>query len=241
MQLFYFKDYDPHKLPYRIEKEESRHIIKSLRKQSGDTILFTDGRGGLYEGVLAVRSQQRAEIESAFAKANNNTPHPYHLHIAIAPTKSNDRYEWFLEKATEMGVNQITPIRCDHSERKKIRLDRYQKIIASAMKQSNQLFMPQLNELTDLSEFLSYSNGSCKLIAHCENGRENGLIEAIMGQKNITLLIGPEGDFSSEEIQMALDNDFKPVRLGANRLRTETAGVYAAAVLNAQHDRTTDK
>ena len=149
------------------------------------------------------------------------------MHLAVAPTKMNDRYEWFLEKATEIGISEITPIICDHSERKVVKTDRFDKIILAAMKQSNQLFLPKLNEPIALKDFLKKEFNSTKYIAHCEETSKKTLKESIKPSTDIVMLIGPEGDFSEKEIKLALENNYIPVSLGNTRLRTETAAMVA--------------
>ena len=139
----------------------------------------------------------------------------------------NDRYEWFLEKATEIGVSEITPIICDHSERKTIKTDRFDKIIQSAMKQSNQFYLPKLNNSVSFKDFIKTTNSDIKLIAHCEETNKTSLAAIVKPNQNITILIGPEGDFSEKEIKLALENNYLPVTLGNTRLRTETAAIVA--------------
>ena len=149
------------------------------------------------------------------------------MHLAVSPTKMNDRYEWFLEKATEIGITEITPLLCDHSERKQIKTDRFDKILLSAMKQSNQYFLPKLNEPMAFKEFIKLKREGLSLIAHCEETNKKSLKNTLKPNQNVTILIGPEGDFSSKEIQTALENQYIPVTLGNTRLRTETAAIVA--------------
>jgi 16S rRNA (uracil1498-N3)-methyltransferase len=156
------------------------------------------------------------------------SPEPkFRLHLAVAPTKMNDRFEWFLEKATEIGIQEITPIICDRSERKVINLERFEKIVLSAMKQSNEMFLPKLNDAVSFKEFIKQKNQGLQFIAHCEETDKKSLKESLQPNENVTLLIGPEGDFSEKEIALALENNYKPVTLGNTRLRTETAAVVA--------------
>ena len=146
---------------------------------------------------------------------------------AVAPTKMNERYEWFLEKATEIGIQEITPIICEHSERKVIKTDRFQKIIESAMKQSLHYYLPKLNEPISLKELLKKEIDGQKFIAHCEETDKESLKNELKPNEDVTILIGPEGDFSVKEIQLAIENNFIPVSLGNTRLRTETASIVA--------------
>ncbi|GAK94465.1 ribosomal RNA small subunit methyltransferase E [Nonlabens ulvanivorans] len=230
MQLFYNSQLDTESTSFTLDREESKHVFKVLRKKIGDNINLTDGKGNLYHGTINHITSNRCDLDIAFAEAY--PPLPYQLHIAIAPTKMNDRMEWFLEKATEMGITRITPILCQHSERQKINLDRFDRIIVSAMKQSLQFHKPKLDELMNYEEFINLNLSSHKFIAHCEDGNKNHLKQLISTNQSVTVLIGPEGDFTPQEIELALKNNFKPVSLGATRLRTETAGVYTAAALN---------
>ena len=158
----------------------------------------------------------------------DKAPSPnFKLHLAVAPTKMNDRYEWFLEKATEIGIHEITPIICDRSERKVINKERFEKILLSAMKQSNELFLPKLNPAISFKEFVKQKNKGLQLIAHCEETDKKTLKSILQSNTDVTVLIGPEGDFSEKEITLALDQNYVPVSLGNTRLRTETAAVVA--------------
>jgi 16S rRNA (uracil1498-N3)-methyltransferase len=151
----------------------------------------------------------------------------FHLHLAVAPTKMNDRFEWFLEKATEIGIQEITPVFCERSERKVINLERFEKIILSAMKQSNETYLPKLNQAVSFKDFIKQKKEGLQLIAHCEETDKRSLKEILKPNEDITMLIGPEGDFSEKEIALALENNFNPVTLGNTRLRTETAAIVA--------------
>ena len=154
-------------------------------------------------------------------------PTDYQLHLAVAPTKMNDRYEWFLEKATEIGITSITPIFCDHSERKNVKLDRFEKILQSAMKQSLHLYLPTLNQPMSFKDYINQDFSGDLFIAHCEETDKKSLKNEIKPNTEITILIGPEGDFSVNEIETAIKNKFIPVTLGNTRLRTETAAIVA--------------
>lgn len=233
MQLFYFENITQDTTVLQLDKEQARHMTKALRKKVGDTVQITDGAGNLFNGTLNLVTSNKCNIDLAFAKAYpQQSPR---LHVAIAPTKMNDRMEWFLEKATEMGIASITPLLCDHSERKKINLERYKKIIVSAMQQSNQFYLPQIKDLTAFNEFLKnpVTDKGVRCIAHCEETDKKLLTQAINNNQDLTIIIGPEGDLSSREIEKAINAGFLPVSLGTKRLRTETAGVYAAAVFNS--------
>ncbi|RKR11901.1 16S rRNA (uracil1498-N3)-methyltransferase [Flavobacterium sp. 90] len=225
MQLFYNPDIDETTETFFFDKEESRHIIKVLRKKDSDILHVTNGLGLLFETEITLASDNKCIVEVLSIK---KSPEPkYRLHLAVAPTKMNDRFEWFLEKATEIGIQEITPIICDRSERKVINLERFEKIILSAMKQSNETYLPKLNEAISFKEFIKQQNEGLQLIAHCEETDKKSLKEVLKPNENVTLLIGPEGDFSEKEIALALENNFQPVMLGNTRLRTETAAVVA--------------
>lgn len=225
MQLFYTPTLTPEATSFTFDREESKHIIKVLRKKEGDSIHVTNGLGNLFETVITIASDSKCTV--SIQKVHTATPNKTHLHLAVAPTKMNERYEWFLEKATEIGISEITPILCDNSERTVVKVDRMEKILVSAMKQSNQYFLPKLNEPIRFQKFIDQAYSGQKFIAHCEETNKKSLKEALVKNQNVLVLIGPEGDFSVKEIEMALSNNFIPVTLGATRLRTETAAVVA--------------
>ncbi|RZJ53144.1 MAG: 16S rRNA (uracil(1498)-N(3))-methyltransferase [Flavobacterium sp.] len=225
MQLFYNPNIDETTESFSFDKEESRHIIKVLRKKDSDILHVTNGSGLLFETEITLASDNKCTVKIlSVTKADQPK---FHLHLVVAPTKMNDRYEWFLEKATEIGVQEITPVFCDRSERKAINPERFEKIILSAMKQSNETFLPKLNPAISFKEFIKQKNEGLNLIAHCEETDKKSLKEVLKPNENITILIGPEGDFSDKEIALALENNFKPVTLGNTRLRTETAAIVA--------------
>lgn len=225
MQLFFNPNIDEKTESFSFDREESRHIIKVLRKKDSDILLVTNGSGLLFETQITLASDNKCTVEVLSVK-NAEKP-KYRLHLAVAPTKMNDRFEWFLEKATEIGIQEITPIFCDRSERKVINRDRFEKIILSAMKQCNETFLPKLNDAISFKEFIKQQNEGLQLIAHCEETDKKSLKEVLKPNEDVTILIGPEGDFSEKEIALALENNYKPVTLGNTRLRTETAAVVA--------------
>jgi 16S rRNA (uracil1498-N3)-methyltransferase len=225
MQLFYFSEVKSQDKQFFFDKEESKHIIKVLRKKSGDILHVTNGLGFLFKTEIISESPTKCEVK-VIEETFYERPH-FHLHMAVAPTKMNDRYEWFLEKATEIGVQEITPIICDHSERTVIKIERFMKVLLSAMKQSNQFYLPKLNEPRPFSQFIKNDFNGQKMIAHCEETLKNPLKYALNTEESALILIGPEGDFSNTEIKKALDSDFKPISLGSTRLRTETAAIVA--------------
>ncbi|WP_306350214.1 16S rRNA (uracil(1498)-N(3))-methyltransferase [Flavobacterium sp. '19STA2R22 D10 B1'] len=225
MQLFYNPEINSEIKSFSFDKEESKHIVKVLRKNEGDTLYVTNGLGYLFTTEIILASDRKCTV-NIISSALQDRP-SYTLHLAVAPTKMNDRYEWFLEKATEMGIQEITPILCDHSERKFIKTDRFDKIIQSAMKQSLQCYLPILNPPISFNEFIAQKREGLLCIAHCEETNKKTLKDTITPNTDITILIGPEGDFSEKEITKALASDYIPVSLGNTRLRTETAAVVA--------------
>lgn len=225
MQLFYNPNINETSDGFSFDKEESGHIVKVLRKKEGDILFVTNGLGFLFKTEITMASEKKCTVRVV---GFERVAHPkYRLHLAVAPTKMNDRYEWFLEKATEIGIAEITPLICDHSERKVIKTERFDKIILSAMKQSLHTFLPKLNAPMTFKEFMKNIPDGQKFIAHCAETERISLKSAAKPGHNVTLLIGPEGDFSANEITTALANQYIPVTLGDTRLRTETAAVVA--------------
>ncbi|MBT8393558.1 MAG: 16S rRNA (uracil(1498)-N(3))-methyltransferase [Flavobacteriaceae bacterium] len=225
MQLFYNPKITETTEQFSFNKEESKHIAKVLRKKEGDILYITNGMGWLFKAEISI-----ANIKKCIANIISRERKPkrsYNLHLAVAPTKMNDRYEWFLEKATEIGIDNITPIICDHSERKIVKQERFEKIIQSAMKQSLNCYLPKLNEAIKFNDFLKQDFKGQKFIAHCEETDRKSFKAEIQPNQEVTILIGPEGDFSVKEIETAIRNNFIPVTLGTTRLRTETAAIVA--------------
>lgn len=225
MQLFYNPNIDETTENFSFDKEESKHIIKVLRKKDTDILFVTNGLGLLLKTEITLASDNKCTVQILAVKKME--PSKFRLHLAVAPTKMNERYEWFLEKVTEIGIHEITPIICDRSERKVVNRERFEKIILTAMKQSNVLFLPKLNEAVSFKEFIKHKNEGLQFIAHCEETNKKSLKSVLKPNENITLLIGPEGDFSEKEIASAFENNYVPVSLGNTRLRTETAAVVA--------------
>ncbi len=226
MQLFLCNNStDTH---FTLEDDDYRHCIKALRKKVGDQIIATDGNGQKIEGQISSIGKRSLEVE--ILSKSFQEPAPYKLHIAIAPTKNMSRFEWFLEKATEIGFHHIHPIQTRYSERKALKLERCNKILVSAMKQSQQFYLPQLSELQSYKQFINNTEIADKYIAYVD--QENiHLQDRYQKTQEVLILIGPEGDFSKEEIDMALSQNYLPVSLGNNRLRTETAGIVAAQIV----------
>lgn len=237
MQLFYNPNITETTEAFSFNKEESRHIVKVLRKNIGDVLNITNGNGWLFTAEITI-----PDIKKCVVNIVSKTLQPkreYSLHLAVAPTKMNDRYEWFLEKATEIGIDTITPIICDHSERKVIKAERFEKILQSAAKQSLNCYLPKLNKAISFKDFIKQDFNGNSFIAHCEETDRKSLKNSLKPKTDITILIGPEGDFSVKEIEMALQNNFIPVTLGETRLRTETAAIVAChsvAFINEAHN-----
>lgn len=225
MQLFYNPDINELTTQIAFTKDESRHMVKVLRKSSGDQLQITNGKGWLF--IAEITSADLKNCTAIILSKSFEPSRNYKIHLAVAPTKMNERYEWFLEKATEIGVDTITPIICDHSERKAIKNDRFDKILQSAMKQSLHYYMPELQEAISFRDFITQPFSGQKFIAHCEETERTSLKNALQHSADVLILIGPEGDFSSAEIKLAIASGFKPVTLGNTRLRTETAAVVA--------------
>lgn len=216
---------------FTLEEAESKHAIKVLRLNQGDTICLVDGKGTFFDAQIANAHPKKCEVSIINKRTEENTK-PY-LHIAIAPTKNNDRLEWFTEKATEIGINEITPIICDHSERKDLKIERIEKRAIAAMKQSLKARLPLINEPVSISNFINQlNNNTTKLIAHCYNEQQKHLKQVYNKGNDCLILIGPEGDFSTREVELALINGFTPISLGESRLRTETAGIVSCTILN---------
>ena len=227
MQLFY----EPDILSNGgiLSSEESAHCIRVLRHNAGDAIQIIDGKGQLFEALIKVASPKACEVE--IREQKSQPPPSVQCHIAIAPTKNIDRTEWFLEKSTEIGIEWITPIVVKNSERKVVKLPRLEKVITSAIKQSGSYWRPVLNDLTPFDSFVKTPFEGDKFIAHCHNGHEPHLKNVVKKGNNTLILIGPEGDFTLKEIELALNNGFRPISLGSKRLRTETAALVASHII----------
>lgn len=233
MQLFYVPNISGAEVT--LDETESKHAIRVLRLNSGSKVQIIDGKGGLYEAEITDANPKKCRL--AIVKSTLNFgKKDFHLHIAIAPTKNNDRFEWFLEKATEIGIDEITPLLTSHSERKAINQERFEKILVSAMKQSLKAFLPKLNNLTSIKELIFNNKTENKFIAYCDDIQKTHLKNLAEKGKDILILIGPEGDFSPDEIQFATENGFKVVSLGESRLRTETAGIVACHIANLANE-----
>lgn len=231
MHLFY----DPHIQgdTLELDEKESLHAIRVLRLVGGDRVVLVDGRGGWYEAFILDAHPKRCLLRIDGLKEQYQ-PIAYSLHLAVAPTKNMDRYEWFLEKATEIGISEITPLICKRSERKRVKTERLEKILISAMKQSLKAYLPRLNQPVPMEKFLQIKRQGNLGIAHCHPFERKGIMELDPGG-NYTILVGPEGDFTQEEVEDALEAGYKPFHLGPSRLRTETAALYITSAISLLH------
>src|SRR5665213_3077039 len=231
MQLFYTPDIDPAHPHYILSEDESKHCIRVLRLEAGAEVQLIDGRGDLYNASIVDAHPKRTVLQinsviHAFNKRN------HYLHIAVAPTKNIERMEWFVEKATEIGIDEITPIICQRSERKELKTDRLDKIITSAIKQSVKAYHPALNKPISYNQLIAAPFDGQKMIAHCGAGDKISIDSAIVPKARYLVLIGPEGDFTPAEIDAAIKHGYKAITLGESRLRTETAALEACFEIN---------
>ena len=240
---------------YLLNEEESAHCIRVLRKRAGDIIQTIDGKGGFYKAEITGTDPKKCTIK-IIGSVKEHGKRDFYLHLAVAPTKNIERFEWFLEKATEIGIDEITPIRCEHSERTIVKTERLNKVVITAIKQSLKAYLPKLNEMVSYDAFIKKQFMGGKYIAHCHaplsSGRGAGLAfgkplateggevphlkTAYTPTQPALVLIGPEGDFSKEEVEAAIKHGFKEISLGKNRLRTETAAVVACHAINLAND-----
>lgn len=236
MHLFYTPDINTDQ--YTLNEEESKHCVRVLRLTIGDRIVLIDGKGGLYDAEITLDHPKRCEVK-IITKKKEVGKRSYQLHVAIAPTKHMDRLEWFAEKATEIGIDELSLLNCQHSERVIVKTERLEKVLVSAIKQSVKAYLPKLNEVTDFKKFIAATidfKGQ-KFIAHCyptqnKEVEKLHLKEQYKLKQNALILIGPEGDFSVEEVKLAMDNGFQEISLGTSRLRTETAALTACLTVH---------
>jgi 16S rRNA (uracil1498-N3)-methyltransferase len=231
MQLFYTPDIAPGTPQYFLNEEESKHCVRVLRLENGADVHLIDGRGGFYSARIIDAHPKRTILQIISAQQAFNKRN-HHLHIAIAPTKNIERLEWFLEKATEIGIDEVSFIICQRSERKEVKLDRLNKIVTSAVKQSIKAYHPVLNEPVAFNHLLNKPFDGQKFIAHCAEGNRYNLRNELLPDANYLILIGPEGDFTPPEIEGALNGGYKPITLGESRLRTETGALEACFEVN---------
>ena len=227
MNLFYAPDILQ---TLTLPEEESQHCAKVLRMKAGERIHIIDGVGGLYEAEILEAHPKRTQV-AILSEQHEYGRRPFRLHLAVAPTKNIDRFEWFVEKATEIGFDELTPLCCRYSERKIIKPERIEKILVSAAKQSLKAYVPRLNPMTTFKDFINNSSSltphSSLFIAHCYDQPKQHLLHVCPPASDVVVMVGPEGDFSEEEVELALRNSFQAITLGESRLRTETAGVVA--------------
>lgn len=231
MQLFYTPDIDTASSAWALNEEESKHCVRVLRLQGGDLVQLIDGKGNFYSAEISDAHPKKTQLKILSVEHDPN-PRNHYLHIAIAPTKNIERLEWFLEKATEIGIDEISLIICQRSERKDVKTDRLNKIITSAIKQSIKAWRPALNEPVALNKLLTAQFTGQKFIAHCEPGDKPDLKKELKPLGRYLVLVGPEGDFAPKEIEDAIKNGFKAITLGKSRLRTETAALEACFEVN---------
>ncbi len=225
MQIFYTSNVSDGKALF--SREESMHCLRVLRMRRGDSISFADGTGNLFRGVIT-GDDPAGMIATVISVSHDTGKKPYRLHMAVSPLKNDNRLEWLVEKAVEIGIDEITPLICSRSEKKRIRRERLEGLILSAMKQSVKCYLPKLNDPATFSEFIDGGYEGKKIIACCDPAVERiPVTSAFSSGDNVTILVGPEGDFTPEEIVMAVKNGFTPVHMGSSRLRTETAGITA--------------
>ncbi len=232
MHLFFTPDLNSQ--TYTLNEDESKHSIRVLRLNQSDPVNLVDGLGGFYTAIITDANPKKCVLQ-IIDHVPNYGKRPFYVHVAVAPTKNLDRLEWFVEKAVEIGIDEISFLLCDHSERKNLNTERLQKIAISAMKQSIKAYLPQLNELQPFTSFVQQCDPKATFIAHLVDHDRKSLSQVTVSQK-ICILIGPEGDFSSREIEMAYKQGIKPVTLGASRLRTETAALVACHTANLLHE-----
>ena len=213
-----------------LEEPESKHAIRVLRLTRGDRVVLVDGKGGWYEAEIKEDHPKRCLL-GIVARKENYQPMGYSLHLAVAPTKNMERFEWFLEKSTEIGISEITPILCMRSERRQVKMDRLERILIAAMKQSLKAYKPVIHPPISFEEFIQLDHQGTRGIAACFGSERVGIGQ--LGREGpFTLMVGPEGDFTGQEVEGAVQSGFTPFHLGSSRLRTETAAVYIAAAVS---------
>lgn len=233
MHIFYIPGIDGNEI--LMNEVESKHAVRVLRLNQGDKVKIADGAGNFYTAEITEPNPKRCKL-SVISIQKEYEKRPFYLHMAVAPTKNIDRYEWFLEKATEIGLDEKTPLLCEHSERKVIKPERLEKILVSAMKQSVKAYLPKLNSMTSFDKFILQNRPGQKFIAHCHVADLQHLKDKASKGSDVTILIGPEGDFSLTEVSSAKDAGFTEISLGKSRLRTETAGVAACHIVNLANE-----
>ena len=231
LALFYAPNLEPHDTSFALDEPTSKHCIQVLRMTIGEQLMLTNGRG--LQAWCSITGDNRKKATVAIDRTIlHPAPNPA-IQVAMAFTKNTSRNEWFLEKATEIGISRITPLLCKRSEKDKINLDRWTGILISAMLQSQQFYLPLLDETVKFEKFVAQSLPAQRLVAHCLPDEKVLLQQAARKSEDSVILIGPDGDFTAEEVKLALAQQFQAVSLGHTRLRTETAGMVAVTLLNA--------
>ncbi len=234
MQLFYAPNFTTP--TYTLSEDESKHCVRVLRVAEGETLHITDGAGNLFCCRITDASPKRCVVEIV-EQISDYDRLPYELTMAVAPTKNTDRFETFLEKATEIGIHEIYPLLSAHSERKAIKHEREERVITAAMKQSLKAYHPTLHQMTPFAELVKSEFEGAKFIAHCEeSSAKRYLADVVPSGGKVMILIGPEGDFSPEEIALAIENGFVEISLGTQRLRTETAAIVATTIVSVKNN-----
>lgn len=229
MHLFYCPDINDS--IYTLDKDESLHALKVLRLSKGEIIQIINGKGGMYTAEIIETTSGKCTVQIT-ATENEYEKRPFRLHMAVAPTKHNDRFEWFIEKAVEIGIDELTPVISSNSERKAVNLERLHRIVVAAAKQSIKAYMPKINEAVTFNRLITDATEEYRFIAHCNEGKKEHLLHGCPPGKSVLLAIGPEGDFTPTEVEQAIAKNFRAVTLGNSRLRTETAAVVACTQLN---------
>ena len=235
MQIFYHSKINVNDTDLIVSGSEHHHLNKVLRKKINDKVYLTNGSGYLFEATINNINAKSTHLKILNSKKESSMD--YSLNIAIAPTKKIDKFEWFLEKAIEIGVSSITPLICKYNERKSLNYTRLNKIAVSAMKQSLQTYLPKIEPIVSIKEFIESNQCKQKYIAHCKNSKKVHLSKIIKRKTNSSIIIGPEGGFTDDEINLAMDYNFIPVSLGNNRLRTETAGIVACQTFSDANNK----
>ncbi len=233
LALFYAPELEPQQTSFTLDEPTSKHCIQVLRMTNGHQLMLTNGRG--LQAWCSITDNNRKRATVSIDQTQIHPAPAQSIHVAMAFTKNASRNEWFLEKATEIGIQFITPVLCKRSEKDKINADRWTNILVSAMLQSQQFYLPVLSEAVKFEKFITQPLPDQRLVAHCLPEEKTLLQQAAQKSKDTVILIGPEGDFTEEEVKLALAQQFKPVSLGHTRLRTETAGMVAVTLLNALH------
>ncbi len=228
MHVFYTPDIA---VNTELPEDEAAHCLRVLRLNMGDEVMLTDGKGFFYKAVISATTGKRCQVKVVETEKQEAFWNG-HLHLAMAPTKNMDRIEWFAEKATEIGFNELSFLNCRFSERKVIKTERIEKIVVSAVKQSLKAYKPVVNEMIDFSRFMQKDFSGQKFIAHCYEGEKPLLKDVLVPGQDALVLIGPEGDFSMEEVKQAEAAGFRAISLGKSRLRTETAALVAVHTMN---------